>query len=101
MSTLLIANNCTHLNGQFMGDQLCYLKAARLFVTNAPAGTDRVIMGMSPGNDLHFLWERFVREYGVEVVYDDLNPGDNDGRWAMWDRWRGELRINGAPFDHY
>lgn len=103
MTTMIVANNCTHLNGQFMGDQLCYLKVAQLMLDprNRPADVDRVIMSMSPGNDMSFLWERLLNRYGVEVVMDDLNPGDNDGRWAMWDRWRTERQINGIPFDHY
>jgi D-glycero-beta-D-manno-heptose 1-phosphate adenylyltransferase len=108
VSTLLIANNCTRENGQFMGDQLCYLKTAQLFVRNAPAGTDKVMMSMSPGNEMHFLWQKFLddpRGDGglppVEVIYDTLNPGDNQARWAMWDEWRAARQAEGRPFDHY
>ena len=59
-TTLLIANNCTRENGQFMGDQLCYLKAAQLMVRNKPADVDKVIMSMSPGNEMSFLWTKFI-----------------------------------------
>ena len=101
MSTMLIANNCTRENGQFCGDQLCYLKAAYLFVQNAPPDVDRIVMAMSPGNEMAFLWEKFIEVHNVQVVYDDLNPGDNDGRWAMWDRWRASRKIGDTPFDIY
>lgn len=100
MTTLLIANNCTHLNGQFMGDQLCYLKTAYLFAENTP-GADRIVMSMSPGNEMAFLWDKFIDKYKVEVIYDRLDPGDNIGRWQMWDRWRAERTADGVPFDHY
>lgn len=101
MSTLLLANNCTMQNGQFLGDQLCYLKAAQLFVRNAPSDVTKIIMSMSPGNEMAFLWERFIDDYKVEVVYDALNPGDNEGRWVMWGKWRREREIEGLRFDHY
>lgn len=101
MSILLIANNCTRENGQFMGDQLCYLKAAQLMVRNKPDGVDKVIMSMSPDNEMAFLWTKFVEDYNIEVVYDELDPGDNDARWRMWNEWRTERKINGQPFDHY
>ena len=97
---MLIANNCTRQNGQFMGDQLCYLKAAYLMVSNQP-DVDRVVMGMSSNNEMHFLWTKFIEKYNVEVVYDNLNPGDNPARWAMWDNWRTSRMIDGRPFDHY
>ena len=108
MSTLLIANNCTRENGQFMGDQLCYLKIAYLMVQNMTPEIDKVILSMSPNNEMHFLWEKFIRDPSgegfvppVEVVYDTLNPGDNEARWLMWDKWRSERNIEGRPFDHY
>lgn len=100
MTTMLIANNCTRQNGQFMGDQLCYIKIAYLFVQNQP-DVSRVIMTMSPGNEMGFLWEKFIETYNVEVVYDDFDPGDNAARWEAWDRWRAMRSINGVKFDHY
>ena len=90
-----------------MGDQLCALKAAYLFVQNQP-DVDRVIMSMSPGNEMHFLWERFIRDPRgdntippVEVMWDDWNPGDWTARWQAWDWWRNTRQINGMSFDHY
>jgi rfaE bifunctional protein nucleotidyltransferase chain/domain len=108
LATLLIANNCTRECGQFLGDQLCYLKAAHLFARNAPEGTERVIMSMSLRNEMGFLWEKFLEDPRgdgslppVEVIWDDLDPGDNDGRWRMWDRWRADRVADGRPFDSY
>lgn len=107
MSTLLIANNCTRENGQFLGDQLCYLKVAHLMVQNQ-LDVDRVIMSMSPGNEMHFLWTKFLEDPRgdgtvppVEVVYDTFNPGDNEARWIAWTKWRSERNIEGRQFDHY
>jgi len=100
MTTMLIANNCTRENGQFMGDQLCYIKVAYLFVLNEPS-VDHVIMSMSPGNEMDFLWRKFIDTYNVEVIHDSLNPGDNEGRWVMWNKWRADRKIEGIPFDHY
>ncbi len=107
MSTLLIANNCTRQNGQFMGDQLCYLKVAYLMVSNTPS-VDRVVMSMSPHNEMDFLWTKFLSDPRgdgsippVEVIYDCLDAGDNEGRWVQWNRWRNERTIEHTPFDHY
>ncbi len=101
MSTMLIANNETRESGSFMGDQLCSLKAAYLFVENQP-DVDRVIMSMSPGNEMLFVWQKFIERYNVEVVWDDWNAGDWSSRWNAWDNWRSERKLlNGQPFDHY
>ncbi len=100
MSTMLIAMNETRESGSFMGDQLCSLKAAYLFVQNTP-GVDKVIMSMSPGNEMNFVWQKFIDTYKVEVVWDDWNAGDWYSRHQAWDKWRSERRIEGHPFDHY
>lgn len=97
MSTLLIANNCTRESGSFMGDQLCALKTAYLFVEAVPAEGRRVIMSASPFNEMHFLWTKFVETYGVELVYDNWNPGDWNSRWQAWDEWRATKRVKGRP----
>src|ERR1700722_5082296 len=99
MVAMLIANNCTRESGSFMGDQLCALKTAYLFVQNTP-DIDRVIMSVSPGNEMHFLWEKFIDSYLVELVYDAFNPGDWPSRWNAWDKWRAEREIEGRKFDH-
>lgn len=99
MATMLIAFNGTRENGNFLGDQLCYLKVAHLMVQNEKP--DRIIMSVSPGNEMGFLWTKFVEEYGVELVYDSWNPGDWASRWQAWDRWRVERSIEGRPFDLY
>ncbi len=100
MSTMLIANNCTRENGSFLGDQLCYLKTAYLMVQNQP-GIDKVIMSLSPNNEMDFVWTKFIQTFDVEVIYDNLDPGNWPDRWGLWNRWRSERQINGIPFDHY
>ncbi len=107
MTTMLIANNCTRENGSFMGDQLCYVKVAYLFVQNQ-SDVDKVIMSMSPSNEMAFLWTKFLEDPRgdgtvppVEVMYDDFNPGDNEARWVAWNRWRRDRSIDGKPFKHY
>lgn len=107
MSTMLIAQNETRESGSFMGDQLCSMKAAYLFVQNQP-DVNRVIMSVSPGNEMGFLWERFIADPRgdgsippVELVYDSWNPGDWDSRWTAWNTWRAEKEIDGKKFDHY
>lgn len=100
MTTMLIANNCTRENGGFMGDQLCSLKTAYLFVENTP-GVDRVLMSMSPHNEMNFVWQKFIDTHKVEVIWDDWNPGDWDARHTAWDMWRVGRHINGIHFDHY
>jgi D-glycero-beta-D-manno-heptose 1-phosphate adenylyltransferase len=104
---MLIANNATRENGQFMGDQACYVKIAYLFVANQP-DVEKVIISMSPGNEMAFIWQKFIddpRGDGslppCEVIYDNWNPGDNEIRWVNWNRWRKERQIEGRPFDHY
>lgn len=95
-----------------MGDQLCSLKAAYLFVQNTP-DVDRVIMTMSEKNEMDFVWNRFLIDprgdgsiQGVDVVYENWNPGDWSARWSAWDRWRAErqIQLNDGEivkFDHY
>lgn len=100
MSTMLIAQNETRESGSFCGDQLCSLKTAYLFVQNQP-DVDRVLMSVSPGNEMDFLWTKFVDRYEVELIHDDWNPGDWGERWTAWDKWRTERCINGIPFDHF
>lgn len=107
MSTMLIAQNETRESGSFMGDQLCSLKAAYMFVRNQP-DVDRVIMSVSPGNEMAFLWSRFIRDPRgdgtvppVELIHDTWNPGDWESRWVAWNKWRRDREINGHKFDHY
>lgn len=83
-----------------MGDQLCMLRTAYLFVENTPDVT-KVIMSVSLGNEMHFLWTKFIEKYDVELVYDNWNPGDWSSRWVAWDKWREERSIEGRPFDVY
>jgi rfaE bifunctional protein nucleotidyltransferase chain/domain len=83
----MIAQNETRESGSFMGDQLCSLKAAYLFVEHAPPDVDRVIMSVSPGNEMHFLWEKFIDRFKIELVYDNFNPGDWVARWQQWNQW--------------
>lgn len=107
MSTMLITFNGTRQNGNFMGDQLCYLKIAYLMVRNQP-DTHKVIMALSPENEMDFVWNRFLRDPRgdgsippVEVVFDTFDPGDWYSRWEMWDKVRRERVIENKPFDHY
>lgn len=104
---MLVAWNATRESGSFMGDQLCALKTAYLFVQNEP-DIDKVIVSLSPGNEMHFLLEKFIddpRGDGsipkCEIVLDNWNPGDWEVRFRAWDKWRAERRIEGKPFDHY
>lgn len=99
MATMLIAQNETRESGSFMGDQLCSLKAAYLFAEHG--GCDKFIMSVSPGNEMAFLWQKFIDKYNVELVYDNWNPGDWSQRWAGWNKWRAERSIEGRPFDVY
>lgn len=101
MATMLIANNCTRESGSFMGDQLCSLKTAYLFVEHAPEDVDHVIMSVSPGNEMHFLWEKFIEKHNIELVYDNWNPGDWTSRHCAWNKWIVERSIEGRPFKYY
>ena len=107
MSTMLISFNGTRMNGNFMGDQLCALKTAYLFVQSEPS-VDKVILSMSPKNEMNFLWERFIinpkgdgNVPPVEVVLDEFHPGDWSERHTAWNKWRAERKIGDLRFDHY
>ena len=95
--TLLISFNGTRENGQFMGDQAVSLKVAYLFAQNNPC--DKILLAMSPANELHFLWQKFIDDYKVEVVYDIFHPGNMEQRFQAWNQWRNERHIEGRPFD--
>lgn len=82
-----------------MGDQLCYLKVAYLFAENERP--DRILMSMSPGNEMSFVWSKFIEQHNVEVILDSFDPGDWSARWSAWDKWRGERVVEGRPFDLY
>lgn len=99
MTTLLITFNGTQENGQFLGDQLCSIKTAYLFAENVKA--DKVILSLSPGNEFHFFWQKFIDTYDVDVVYDTWHPGDVPTRWLNWDKWRAEREVEGRKFDVY
>lgn len=98
MTTMLIANNCTRESGSYMGDQLCLLKACYLFVENTP-NIDKVLMSCSRSNEMHFVWEKFIQRYNIEVIWDDWNAGDWESRWAAWDKWQSIRHIDDRPFD--
>lgn len=106
MSSMLIAANMTRDNGQFMGDQLCGLKTAYCFVQNRPKDVDKILIALSPSNEMHFLWQKFIDCPGeglppCDVIYDTFNPGDNEERWLYWNKWRTERHIEGRSFEHY
>lgn len=107
MSTMLIAWNATRDSGSFCGDQLCALKTAYLFVQNT-ADIDKVIVSLSPSNEMHFLLEKFINDPRgdgsipkCDIVYDTFDPGNWEQRWQAWDKWRDEREIEGRKFDHY
>lgn len=74
------------------------MKTCYLFVENTP-NIDKVIMSVSPANEMHFLWLKFIEKFNVDLVYDTFNPGDWPARWQAWDKWRAERSIEGRPFD--
>lgn len=99
MSTMLIALNATREIGQFLGDQLCSIKAAWLFAQNHPC--DRYLMAVSPSNEQHFMWQKFIDTFNVELIEDSFIPGNMDQRFAAWSKWHKEREINGIKFDIY
>lgn len=101
MSTLCIAFNGTRENGQFLGDQLVSIKTAYLFAQNAPEGTDKFLLAMSPSNEMHFLWQKFIDTYNVDIVYDTFHPGNMEQRFEAWTSWFETREIEGRKFDHY
>lgn len=96
---MLIAYNGTREFGQFLGDQLCSLKMAWLWAQNYPCS--KIYLACSHGNEMHFLFTKFIETFNVEVIYDTLNPGDDRGRFEMWTRWFKERTIEGRSFDVY
>ncbi len=101
--TLLISVNATRECGQFLGDQICALKVAWLFAQNPEGGEpySKILLAMSPGNELHFLWQKFIDTYAAEVVYDTFHPGNCNQRWEAWTQWRTERNIEGRKFHVY
>ena len=99
MTTMLIAFNGTLDNGQFLGDQLCSIKAAWLFAQNYPC--DKYLLALSPSNQLNFLWQKLIDSFKMEVIYDTFQPGNIPDRFAHWTTWRKERNIEGRPFDIY
>lgn len=99
MTTMLITFNGARENGQFLGDTLCSIKAAYLLAKNYPC--DKVLLALSPSSDLNFLWRKFIETFKVQVIYDTFDPGNVDQRFAAWDKWRAERKIEGIPFDIY
>lgn len=99
MTTHLISFNGTTDIGQFLGDQLCSIKAAYLLAQNYPC--DKLMLAMSPSNQLHFFWQKFIDDFDVEVVYDTFHPGNMDQRFQAWDLWRHSGDIEGRKFDRY
>lgn len=96
---LLIAFNGTRETGQFLGDQLCSIKAAYLFADNSDC--DRILLAMSPANEMHFLWQKFIDTYNCEVIYDTFHAGNMDQRFENWSAWQRDRQINGLKFDIY
>lgn len=102
MDTMLIAFNGTHETGQHLGDTIVSLKAAWLFAQNQHnPKCEKILLTLSPGHDLNFLWDKFVRAYAVEVIYDSFHAGNLDQRYVSWDQWRAQREIEGRPFTVY
>lgn len=97
--TICIAFNGTRDNGQFPGDQLVSLKAAYLFARNS--GCDKVIIALSPTNEMHSWWQKFIDDFHADVVYDTFDAGNWLQRYEAWDKWRKERSIEGRKFDVY
>lgn len=99
MSTIYIAcNNCLE-RGYFLGDVLSVCKIAWLFVQNEPH--DEVILSLHKTEPLNWVWEKFIRDNEVKVVWDEWHKGDQLQQYRAFDRRRAKRRVNGTPFDTY
>lgn len=96
---MLIAFNGTRETGQFLGDQICSIKAAYLFAQNHPCG--KYLLALSPGNEMNFLWKKFIDDFNCEIVYDTFHPGNMEQRFEAWSQWYQSREIEGRKFDVY
>ncbi len=96
---LAIAFNGTRETGQFPGDQMCSIKAAYLFAENYPA--DKILLALSPHNEMNFLWQKFIDTYKVDIVYDTFHVGNMEQRFEAWQLWQQTREIEGRKFDAY
>lgn len=98
--TLLIAFNGTRETGQFIGDQLCSLKMAYVWALTH-SDCDKILLALSPNNEMHSWWQKFIDDFNVDVVYDTFHPGNMAQRFECWETWRRERHIEGRRFDVY
>lgn len=99
MSSMLITFDGTLEFGQFLGDTLCSIRAAQLFIEHHPC--DKYYLTLNAAGQLNFLWRKLIDTYHVEVIETNFHPGNADERFAAWNQWREKREVNGKPFDKY
>jgi hypothetical protein len=99
MPTAYIAcNNCRE-RGYFLGDVLGMIKVAWLWAENERY--DKYLLSVHRSEPLNFLWQRFVRENNVEVLYDDWPKFNKRRQYEEFGRRFNERAVHGRPFDVY
>lgn len=99
MSTMYIACNNTMPRGYFLGDILTVIKAAWMFVENEPH--DHVVLSLHDREPLNFLWDKFIADNLVTVIYDRWDQGNRDAQFAAFGERLTSRRVKDIPFDTY
>lgn len=67
---MYIAFSGTYEGGHKLGDCVTMVKTCYLFAENEPH--NEYILSLNPKHKLNFLWDKFIHEYQVKVIYDDF-----------------------------
>jgi hypothetical protein len=73
--------------------------AARLIVECDPH--EHYILSLNPRHPLNFVFDKFIRDYGVRVIYDDWPVGRHGHMFEEFERRRKTRVVDGVAFDTY
>jgi hypothetical protein len=96
--TLYIASNNCLATGHSLGDMICFIRTAWLFVQNEPH--DRVILSLNTDDPLNFLWYKFIAYHKVHVINDPFDD-DEQRRYRTLNARISDKRVRGILFHTY
>lgn len=96
---MYIAFSGTYEMGHKLGDCITMLKACYLFAENEPH--DKIIISLNPKHKLNFLWDKFIDQYDVDVIYDNLQSNDPNHLYNILNERKINKKINNISFDTY
>ncbi|MBS3821601.1 MAG: hypothetical protein KGY81_07555 [Phycisphaerae bacterium] len=99
MKTMYLAASHTLHRGYYLGDVIILVKVATMFAETHPH--DYYVLSLMVDDPLNFLWEKFVSDYNVTIIWDDWDRGNKKVQYGHFDRRHLRGCIGEQHFDTY